>query len=120
MTNVSNKLNATLNCKLDPSGVENLQKKLKSYNLGKEFKFAIAVLKLSIANGENIMRSVGDINLIPKVQYITPFVSEELARKYEDELLCLDKLIMFLPIGEDGRVVLKNININNVMNEIYS
>jgi len=116
MTNVSSKLNATLNCRLDPSGVENLQRKLKSYNLGKEFKFAVAVLKLSIANGENTMRSVVDIN----VQYITPFVSEELARKYEDELLCLDKLIMFLPIGEDGRVILKNININNVMNEIYS
>jgi len=120
MTNVSGKLNATLNCRLSRSGVIDLQKKLQSYNLGKEFKFAIAVLKLSIANGENTMRSVVDINLIPKVQYITPFVSEELARKYEDELLCLDKLIMFLPIGEDGRVILKNININNVINEIYS
>jgi len=120
MTNLSSKLNVTLNCRLDPSGVENLQKKLQFYNLGKEFKFAIAVLKLSIDNGENTMRSVVDINLIPKVQYITPFVSEELARKYEDELLCLDKLIMFLPVGEDGRVILKNININNVMNEIYS
>jgi len=66
------------------------------------------------------MRGTGivNINLIPKVQYITPFVSEKLAREYHDELLKIDKLIMFLKIGEDGRVVLEDNIVDNVIENI--
>jgi len=123
VSNVSSKLNVVLNCKLNPLGVENLQKKLKSYNLGKEFNYAIAVLKILVGNGENskednINGLSVSVNFILKVQYITPFVNKELAEKYLDELLSLNKLVMFLPIGEDGRVILEDINFKSFIEKL--
>ena len=113
MSNVLEEINVTLKTKLDEKGTEDLQKKLKSYNLGKEFNYAVVVLKLIIANGESKTKDSLVVKLVPKVQYITPFVSKELAENYMKELSILDKLMMFLEIGEDGRVVLKENEINN-------
>lgn len=107
----------TLKTKLDEKGVENLQKKLRSYNLGEEFNYAVAVLKLLIANGETDTKSTV-IKLVPKVQYITPFVSKELAEKYRDELYSLSKLVMFLPVNKDGRVDFEDFNIKDTTNDM--
>jgi len=120
VSNVSNKINVVIKTKINEKGKENLRMKLKSYNLGKEFNYAIAVLKLNIVNGESEGETKNSlvVNLIPKVQYITPFVSEKLAKEYHDELFLLDKLIMFLEIGEDGRVVLEDNIVDNVIENI--
>lgn len=129
---MSKELTITVKAKLDEKGKENLQKKLKSYNLGKDFNYAIAVLKLNIANCESDAKEPLVIRVIPKVQYITPFVSKELAEKYMNELSNVDKLMMFLKVGEDGRVILKEnevdkpdnllgkLPINDVLNVIAS
>lgn len=113
MSETLQKPTLTLKTKLDVEKEKGkLQKKLKSYNLGKEFNYAVAVLKFNIGNNceSDEMNSL-TISLIPKIQYITPFVSKELAEKYMNELEKLGKLFIFLDIGEDGRVVMdKDIN----------
>jgi len=118
VSNVSDKINVIVKCQLNKSSAENLRKKLKSYNLGKEFNYAIAVFKLNIVNGESETKNSLVVNLIPKIQYITPFVSEKLAKEYHDELLKIDKLIMFLEIGKDGRVILKDDIVENMIENI--
>lgn len=114
------KIDMKVDCIIDESGVENLQKKLRSYNLGREFNYAVAVLKTLIVNGERNIKNTVSINIVPKVQYITPFVSKELAEKYLEELSTLDKLTMFLPIDEEGRVIVKQNNIENTMDEVFA
>jgi hypothetical protein len=94
-----------------------LNQKLKSYNLGKEFNYAVAVLRLSITNSENDSKDSLTINLIPKVQYVAPFVTKKLAQAYIEELSGLDKLIMFLPV-ENGKIVVKKEDIDNALENI--
>jgi len=110
ISNVSEKVDAVVECKLDKKGVEDFQKGLKSYDIGKEFNYAVAIIEISIVDRDNekeINNTVG-INVAPKIQYIIPFVSEKLAKEYHDELLSFNKLIMFLEIGEDGKVILED------------
>jgi len=121
MSNVSKKINVMVDCKLDKKGIENFQKELKSYDIGKEFNYAVAIIKVSIANGEDSKENNINglsVNLILKVQYITPFVNKELAEKYQDELMSLNKLVMFMPIGEDGRVVLEDIDFKSIISKL--
>lgn len=117
---ISKELTLTLKTKLDEkTGAENLRKKLKSYNLGREFNYAVAVLNLSTFGKTSITdKNTLIISLIPKVQYIVPFVNKELAEKYKEELSTLDKFFVFLPIGEDGRVIVDEKKIDNEFKEI--
>jgi len=122
MSNVSDKVNVIVDCKLDKKGVEDFQNKLKSYNLGKEFNYAVAIIEILIANGENNTNDTNEIvgiDIVPKVQYIVPFVSKEMAELYLKELSILNKLTMFLPINDEGKVVVKDYNVENTMNEMW-
>ena len=118
--NVSDKINVMVDCKLDKKGIENFQKELKSYDIGKEFNYAVAIIKVLIANGEDHTDNTNEIlgiNIVTKVQYIVPFVSKELAEKYLEELSVFKKMTMFIPVDEDGKLVVKDYNVENTMNE---
>jgi len=120
MSNVSDKINVMVDCKLDKKGVEDFQKELKSYDIGKEFNYAVAIIKVLIANGEDCTNNTNEIvgiNVVPKIQYIVPFVSKELAEKYLEELSVFKKMTMFIPVDENGRLVIKDYNVENTMNE---
>ena len=122
MSNTTEKINVMVKCELDKRGVEDFQKELKSYDVGKEFNYVIAIIEVLIANGEDYINDTNEIvgiNVVPKIQCIVPFVSKELAEKYLEELSPLNKLTMFLPIDEEGKVVVKDYNVENTMNEMW-
>jgi len=120
MSNETEKINVVVDYKLDKKGVEEFQKELKSYNLGKEFNYAVAIIKVLITNGKdctNDTNEIVEINVVPKIQYIIPFVSKELAEKYLKELSIFKKMTMFIPVDENGKLVIKDYNVENTMNE---
>ena len=106
MSNISDEINVIVDCKLDQSGVEDFQKELKSYDIGKEFNYAVAIIEILIIDRDNEkeINNTIEINVAPKIQYIIPFVSKKLAEKYLEELSTLKRLTMFLEIGEDGKI----------------
>ena len=119
MSNISDEINVIVDCKLDQSGVEDFQKELKSYDIGKEFNYAVAIIEILIIDKDNEkeINNTIEINVAPKIQYIIPFVSKKLAEKYLEELSTLKRLTMFLSINEDGKVDLKK---NDIENNIYN
>jgi len=119
MSNISDEINVIVDCKLDQSGVEDFQKELKSYDIGKEFNYAVAIIEILIIDRDNEkeINNTIEINVAPKIQYIIPFVSKELAEKYLEELSVFKKMTMFIPVDEDGKLVVKDYNIENTMNE---
>ena len=114
MSNVSEKINVMVDCKLDKKGVEEFQKELKYYDIGNEFNYAIAIIEILIIDRDNEkeINNTIEINVAPKIQYIIPFVSKKLAEKYLEELSTLKRLTMFLSIDEDGKVNLKKNNVD--------
>ena len=114
MSNETEKINVVVDYKLDKKGVEEFQKELKSYNLGKEFNYAVAIIEILIIDRDNEkeINNTIEINVAPKIQYIIPFVSKKLAEKYLEELSTLKRLTMFLSINEDGKVDLKKNDID--------
>ena len=122
MSNVSEKINVMVDCKLDKKGVEDFQKKLKSYDIGNEFNYAVAIIEILIIDRDNEkeINNRIDINIAPKIQYIIPFVSKKLAEKYLEELSTLKRLTMFLSIDKDGKVNLEKNNVENNINKIYN
>jgi len=120
MSNETEKINVIVKCQLDKKRVEEFQKELKSYDIGKEFNYAVAIIKVLIANGEDCTNNTNEIvgiNIVPKIQYIVPFVSKELAEKYLEELSVFKKMTMFIPVDENGKLVIKDYNVENTMNE---
>ena len=119
MSNVSDKINVMVKCQLDKKGVEDFQKELKSYDIGNQFNYAVAIIEILIIDRDNEkeINNTIEINVAPKIQYIIPFVSKKLAEKYLEELSTLKRLTMFLSINEDGKVDLKK---NDIENNIYN
>lgn len=104
---MENELKLKVKAVLDDSSTKILKDKLQSYNLGEGFNYAVVVIKIMITNGKDQVTNLDQlkINLVTKVQYITPFVTKELAEAYLKELSELDMLVMLLPV-KDGKVIM--------------
>jgi len=113
---MSNKLEIQIEGCLEKTSKTILGQELKSYNLGKEFNYAVAVLKLLITNSESETKGKVTINLVPKVQYVTPFVTKKLAETYCKELSEQDKIMLLLPVS-DGKIVVKDEDIEDAMDK---
>ncbi len=106
----------TIQVRLSAKFVENseeiLRKKIASYNLGDEFKYAVAVLKLSINNGEKSTGANIGLVITPVVHYIVPFITEDLAKQYCEEISSTSRQFMMFLRVENGRAVYENGDIN--------
>ena len=111
------KLEIKLNASLDERCNEVLSKKISSYNLGEEFNYAVVVFNLSITGGDNTINDTVNVKIIPKVRYITPFISKKLAEQYCTELSSLNKIMMLLEV-HNGRAIVKNKCIKSKISEI--
>jgi hypothetical protein len=94
-----------------------LKEKLKTYNLGKEFNYAVAVIKLLIINSQHEKKENLEIELIPKVQFVTPFVTRKLANDYCKELSTQNKIMMLLNV-ENGKIIAKNEDVESALDSL--
>lgn len=109
--------NIKVNTYLDKNAETNIKEKLKTYNIDKEMNYVVVVTKIIITNSENRNKNELSINLVPKVNYVVPFVTKKLAQDYIVELSKYDKLFMFLPV-ENGKIVVKNEDVKTTINDL--
>lgn len=94
-----------------------LYNKIKSYNLGKEFNYAVVVLKLLITNSQHEKKGELEINLIPKVQFVTPFITKKLAEDYCKELSTQNIIMMLLNV-ENGNIIVKDEDVESALDNL--
>lgn len=114
---MSENINVQVNAYLDEKSEEGLYAKLRSYNIDKEMNYVVAVLKLLITNSETKNNNELDINILPKIHYVSPFITKNLAEEYIKELSNKDKIVMLLAV-EKGEIVIKLEDMDLIMERI--
>lgn len=112
MSNKIGSIQIQIKAKLSDDCEKTLHDKLKTYNLDEEINYAVIVLKMLVGNSEGRSSKELTVNIIPKVHYITPFVTKKLAEEYIKELSSVNKLMMFFPV-KDGKIIIDNLNKSN-------
>ena len=114
---MSKNINIEIKAHLDGKSKTIINEKLKTYNLDKEMNYAVAVIKLLITNSESKNSNELSINIVPKVHYVTPFVTKKLAEEYIAELFKVDKMTMFLHV-DNGNIIVKYDEIEEFINSV--
>jgi len=116
---MSEKIDVQVKARLNENVKNDLGYKLTTYNLDEDMNYAVVVLKILITNSESTSNNEITINLTPKVQYVTPFVTKKLAEEYIKELSQKGKLMMFLPVN-NGRIIAKNEDTESIINDLLN
>ena len=114
---MSDNINVKIDAKLDEKSEEGLYVKLRSYKIDQEMNYVVAVLKLLVTNSESKNNNELCINILPKINFVAPFVTKNLAEKYIEELSQKNKLMMFLAV-EKGEIVIKLEDMDAIMDKI--
>ena len=114
---MSKNINITAKACLVENSETNLNEKLKTYNLGIEMNYVVVVIKLLVVNSETKNSNELIVNIVPKVHYVTPFVTKRLAEEYVKELSKENKLMMFFSV-DNGKIVTKNEDVEEFINKI--
>jgi len=114
---MSKNINTIIKAQLDGKSNTILRDKLKTYNLDIEMNYAVAVIKLLITNSETKNSNELSINIVPKVHYVTPFVTKKLAEEYIAELSKVDKMTMFLHVDK-GNIIVKNDEVEEFIDSV--
>jgi len=116
---MSKNINIETQVQLDEKSHTILNEKLKTFNLDSDMNYAVAVLKIFITNSESKKYNKLAVNVVPKVQFVVPFVSKILATEYMNELSKKNKLMMFLHV-EKGNIVVKDEDIDLAINNLLN
>jgi len=114
---MSKNINTQIKAQLDGKSKTIIREKLKTYNLDIEMNYAVAVIKLLITNSETKNSNELVVNIVPKVHYVTPFVTKKLAEEYISELSKVDKMTMFLHVDK-GDIIVKNDEIEEFVDSV--
>jgi len=107
-----------INCQIDKTSIDNIRNQLNSFSSHNGFNHAIVKLEVLVTDGDKENENTFSINISPRVDYIVPFISEDLAHKYSKELISVNELVINFPINSHGRIICSIDDIKNVINII--